>query len=178
LAVHRLPDAPVKAGSSASLCDDVLRLQLRQLAPARVVDFGAGAGKNGRIVREVLGSGSHLVAVEGFERTAAILSAQGPYDEVHHSLLQTWIERYDGHSDLAVFGDVLEHLSRNEIHRVLRTCLRKFDHVIVVVPLHDIFQDDEYGTRSRCIAPSSPAASLIAMRPKRSTSSEARSGPS
>lgn len=134
-----------QAGASTWVCDYVVRQQLAALRPSEVVDFGAGAGKNGVIVRSVLGSGCKLIAVEGFERSANMLREQGIYDRVDASLLQEWLVRDSGRYSLAIFGDVIEHLTAREIHRVVAKCLERFTHVIIVVPLYDIFQDDAYG---------------------------------
>jgi hypothetical protein len=135
-------------GSSVEICDYVLRHQIAQLEPRSIVDFGAGAGKNGRIAREILGNAVRLVAVEGFEPTARMLEAGGPYDEVRHILIEDWIARDpDGRYDLAIFGDVLEHLAPSEIRRVMKICLRRFATIIVVIPLHNIYQDEAYGNR-------------------------------
>jgi hypothetical protein len=74
-----------------------------------------------------------------------MLVDKGWYDEVHHALLEGWIEAVRGHYDLAVFGDVLEHLRPRQIHRVIRRGLRTFDRLVIVVPLCDLFQGESYG---------------------------------
>ncbi len=132
-------------GSSVSYCDYILAQQLEVLRPTHIVDFGAGGGKNGRIAREVLQSDVRLVAVEGSEKTASMLRNEGPYDEVHHALLQDWVRKDSQMYDVAIFGDVLEHLKPTEIHAVIRQCHRTFRHIIIICPLHDIFQEETYG---------------------------------
>jgi hypothetical protein len=134
-----------EGGASTWLCDYIVEQQLRQLKPKEVVDFGAGAGKNGQLTRRALGSSCKTIAVEGFERTAAQLKERGIYDRVDTALLQQWVDHDDGRYAVAIFGDVIEHLTPRQIHYVLRKCLDKFSHVIIVVPLYDIFQDDAYG---------------------------------
>jgi len=138
------PSAPLYGGSS-SLCDYILERQLKQIQPRSIVDFGAGGGKNGRIAKEVLAENVRLIAVEGFEKTAQMLSSESLYDEVHHTLIQSWVFEDSSHYDLAIFGDVLEHLRPTEIHRVLRACLGRFKHIVVICPLYEIFQEDVYG---------------------------------
>jgi hypothetical protein len=132
-------------GASNKLLDYVFRQQVSAAKPMTVVDFGAGAGKNGKLLREVLGKGVRLIAIEGCPGTAEMLRGQGVYDEVHCELLQSWIcgitERYD----LATFGDVLEHLTPRDIHRVIRRAQRNFSEIIVTVPLGDILQGEVYG---------------------------------
>jgi hypothetical protein len=133
-------------GTSSTECDFVFRHQLQELAPRSVIDFGAGGGKTGRLVREILGRSCRLEAVEGFAPTARFLAESGIYDAVHQTLIQEWlkdhaIERHD----LAIFGDVLEHLAPREVHRVLRRCLGMFQEVIVAAPLCDLSQGPLYG---------------------------------
>ncbi|MCI0591224.1 MAG: hypothetical protein L0Y67_06440 [Gammaproteobacteria bacterium] len=132
-------------GSSTWLCDYIVEHQLRLLQPKEVVDFGAGGGKNGLLVRRALGNESKLIAVEGYEKSARMLAERGGYDRVDTGLLQDWVRSDAGRYSLAIFGDVLEHMTPRQIHDVMEKCFDKFDHVIVVVPLHDIFQDEAYG---------------------------------
>lgn len=132
-------------GSSYSLLDYVVKHQLDEIRPANVVDFGAGAGKNGALIREVLGNSCRIVAVEGFGETAKMLADKGVYDEVNNELLQAWHTNNTQHYDLAIYGDVLEHLTPNEIKLVMKHSLKYFDNIIIVAPLHDIFQDAVYG---------------------------------
>jgi hypothetical protein len=134
-----------EGGASTWLCDYIVEQQLRHLRPDDLVDFGAGAGKNGRLARRALGTDCKTIAVEGFERTAATLKERGIYDRVDTALLQQWVDNDEGKYSCALFGDVIEHLTPRQIHYVLRKCLDKFAHVIIVVPLYDIFQDDAYG---------------------------------
>jgi hypothetical protein len=138
-------DAKQELGSSETILDYVLRHQIVEAQPGTVVDFGAGGGKNGRIAREALGGGVRITAVEGFERTARMLAVDGPYDEVRPMLIEEWIRTDSGEYDLAIFGDVLEHLTPRQIHNTLRACATRFKAMVVVSPLHDIFQESCYG---------------------------------
>jgi hypothetical protein len=138
-------DSLVQYGSSASSCDFILNHQLEELQPLQIVDFGAGGGKNGKIARKILQDRVSLVAVEGSEKTANMLSNEGPYDEVCNALIQDWVLKDSNMYDLAIFGDVLEHLKPKDIHAVIKRCHHKFRHLIVICPLHEIFQEDNYG---------------------------------
>ena len=134
-------------GTSVNYLDDVLERQLLTIDPKKIVDFGAGGGKNGKIVRRVLGDSVHVAAVEGFQPTAKMLQASGIYTEVCYGLIQDWLKNSTEHYDLAIFGDVLEHLTVSEIHWVMRKCLKRFGCIIVIVPLCDIFQLESYGNK-------------------------------
>jgi len=132
-------------GSSANYLDYVLLHQLAEFAPKRIVDFGAGEGKNGKLIRSVFKNDCEIIAVEGYEPTANMLKTAGIYDEVHHSLIQKWLQENTKQYDLAVFGDVLEHLTSREIHQAVKTALTCFERIIIVVPLYDLYQDEMYG---------------------------------
>lgn len=140
-----VPAAEQQYGSSATVLDYVTRQQLAELQPETVVDFGAGGGKYAKIVRETLGVTVKVIAVEGFEKAARMLSASGSYDEVRHQLIEDWMTSSSEWYDLAIFGDVLEHLPPPMIHRVLRECVVRFKAIIVVCPLYDMFQESYYG---------------------------------
>ncbi len=140
-----LSESSKQYGSSVVICDYIVKHQLKVLKPSEVVDFGAGGGKNGQLVREVLGRNCQLTAVEGFTNSAKMLAEQKVYDRVDTALLQEWAEQDTGLNSVAILGDVIEHLTPPEIHRFMRKCLNKFGYIIVVCPLHDIFQDEVYG---------------------------------
>jgi NADPH:quinone reductase-like Zn-dependent oxidoreductase len=132
-------------GTSSSLCDYILEHQLQEIKPQQIVDFGAGAGKVGKIARQILDKHVRLIAVEGSDKTAQMLSCQNLYDEVCHTLIQEWDFNDVMKYDLAIFGDVLEHLTSKEIHIIIKQCIKKFKHIIVICPLHDIFKDEAPG---------------------------------
>jgi hypothetical protein len=132
-------------GTSLSTCDYIAAHQLATCRPASIVDFGAGAGKYGQLAREVLGSGIQVTAVEGYARTARMLEGQKIYSHVDNQLIQDWLATNSRHYDMAIFGDVLEHLTPKQIHQVIRRCLSTFKNILIVCPLHEIFQDEAYG---------------------------------
>jgi hypothetical protein len=132
-------------GSSAPYCDHILKFQLQTLKPSTIVDFGAGSGKNGIIARQILSDKVNITAVEGFPITSQMLLREKRYDTVCCALIQDWIYRDMSRYDLAIFGDVLEHLKPDEIHASIRRCLKMFKNIIIICPLYDIFQDELYG---------------------------------
>lgn len=131
-------------GTSASSCDYILRSQLERLQPHSIVDFGAGGGKNGKIAKQHLSDNVKIFAVEGCKKTAEMLPSLGVYDQVYHALIGDWLHNDKCKYDLAIFGDVLEHLNPKQIHETLKICLERFKHIIIVCPLYDIFQEEAY----------------------------------
>ena len=134
-----------KLGGSSSQADWIMKYQIKTLNPKSIVDFGAGRGKNCRIAREVLGTNVHITAVEGYKIAADLLLESTLCNHVENVLLERWVDNNDKKYDLAIFGDVLEHLKPRLIRDVINKSLRIFRHIIIVVPLHDIFQRDSYG---------------------------------
>jgi hypothetical protein len=131
-------------GSSATLCDYILQNQIGKLEPKSVVDFGAGGGKNGRIVRRV-NHDCNLIGVDGYEPAAKKLNEGDVYSSAQHLLIGDWFRKAGERHSVAIFGDVIEHLGPREIRNVMRQAVKRFDFIIIIVPLHDIFQDASYG---------------------------------
>jgi hypothetical protein len=135
-----MPPAYV-GGGSLEIKDDYVRQQIARVQPRTVVDFGAGLGKMGELCREVLGPEPHLTAVEGCAKTITPLREKGIYDRIDVAFLQDWIRANSARFDLAIFGDVLEHLTRREALRSLDRMLLFAHNVIVTVPLRNLHQD-------------------------------------
>lgn len=130
-----------QGGVSNDLMASYVAQQVREIGPRRVVDFGAGLGKMGRLCRELLGDEAALVAVEGFERTAETLRAMNLYNRVDHALIQDWLRANTERFDLAIFGDVLEHLTRKQAFEALNRALAVAANVIINIPLRNLHQD-------------------------------------
>ena len=125
----------VEGGVSRPLTDSIVRKQILRSKAAIAVDFGAGQGKYGMMLRDIFGKKVHITAVEVFANTARYLKRKKIYDTVVSSDCQTWLEKNRQYYDLAVFGDILEHLRRDEIYRCIDIALNYFDKIIIVVPV-------------------------------------------
>jgi hypothetical protein len=97
----------------------------------------------GELCRDCLGAAVVITAVEGCPSAVEALRQRRIYDEVHPSLLQEWIRSNRRAFDLAIFGDVLEHLVRYQALTALDATLGFASHVIVNVPLRNLYQDVE-----------------------------------
>lgn len=137
----------LKLGGSSFQADWVIKHQIKTLNPKSVVDFGAGRGKNCKFVREILGTDVHITAVEGYKIAADLLLEDNLCDHVDNVLLEHWIDNNDKNYDLAIFGDVIEHLKPRAIREVINKSFSSFKHIIIVTPLYDIFQQDDYGNK-------------------------------
>ncbi len=130
-----------EGGTSDDIVATYVRQQIATISPRTVVDFGAGRGKMGALCRELKGDNVELTAIEGCTRTVALLERTGIYNRVHEGLLQDWIDANAQRCDLAIFGDVLEHLTRKQALHALNTMLRFASNIIVNIPLRNLHQD-------------------------------------
>ncbi len=134
-------------GTSVPFCDDSTIKLLCGLSPATVVDVGAGAGKYGKICRELFGDSVHLTAVEGCPITCEYLKKKGVYNVVDNMLIKQWLDKrlreQKQKVDLVICGDVLEHLTRKQCFRAINAFLRIAETVLVVVPLRNVIQEEQ-----------------------------------
>jgi hypothetical protein len=128
-------------GGSIDVLPPFVLRQIRAIAPATVVDFGAGRGLMGRLCREAVGASAHLTAVEGCAATVAGLQRAEIYDRVAHAYINDWVAGNRQSFDLAIYGDVLEHLTRRQAFAALGGTLQFARNVIVNVPLRNLHQD-------------------------------------
>lgn len=96
---------------------------VQELKPASVLDIGVGMGKYGLLIREYLGgdTGRADVVVDGIEGFPGYVGEiqRAIYDE----LFITDVRAFDfrmAHYDLYLMVDVLEHVAKEEGHRLLR----------------------------------------------------------
>ncbi len=130
-------------GGSLNILDIYVEGQIKKILPKKVVDFGAGKGKYGKMLKKLLGGGGvKITAVEIFKPTVTFLKNKKIYDKIEKNNLISWLEKNRKRYDLAIFGDVLEHLNKEEIFYVLYLALKNFRNVIFTVPLKNISQGE------------------------------------
>jgi hypothetical protein len=99
----------------------------RQQDIKSIIDFGAGLGT----YRRLLGPGYHWTAVEIFQPYVTEYELERLYDEVILGDLRTldWPE-----ADCLIFGDVLEHLTKQDVSAVIERT-KAYKHMIVSLPI-------------------------------------------
>ena len=126
---------------SVNTFDDILVDQIKRLNPKSILDVGAGAGKNGRLLRQSWYSGT-LDAVEPTEKYITEFNLSNTYNKVYTQSIEEYIQKNPTNRyDVAVFGDVLEHLFRSSVIDYLDYFLYRTRWVIIVWPTHHP-QDD------------------------------------
>lgn len=110
------------------------------LAPERVVDVGPGWGKYGLMCREYLSRLKWLDAVEVKEGRCPVQDLI--YDHIFESdarCFHGW-----GSYDLILLIDVIEHMSKEDGHALLRMMLRTGASVLVSTPKVFVEQHDDH----------------------------------
>ena len=106
---------------------DVVQL-VRQLAPERVLDIGAGAGKWGQILRRMVGE---IDAVEIHEPYVGRFQLRRFYGSVY---IQDAADCDVSGYNLVILGDVLEHMTVADARALLDRCEAARVGVLVLVP--------------------------------------------
>jgi len=123
-----------KGGKSSHILDQYIKQQIKKIQPKTVVDFGAGKGKYGRMIRNLFKNKVNITAVEIYPPSIRFIKQQKIYDNVNKSDLINWLNKNDDYYDLAIFGDVLEHLTNREIYHALDLSLKRFNNILIQCP--------------------------------------------
>ena len=114
---------------------------LARLNPSRVLDVGPGAGAYGRLVRQVL-TVDALDAVEAWEPYVERFGLLDIYDAVTVDDVRA-VTKFD--YDLVIFGDVLEHMSREDAIAVYSLARERANVVLVSMPIIHYPQGESEG---------------------------------
>lgn len=127
---------------------------LMKIAPRRVLDVGVGFGRWGIIVREFCENwyGRELqkdweIYIEGIEAFPKCITDYHHqfYDKIHIGDAAEIVPTLEGQWDVIIFGDVLEHFTKEDGLKLLNYSLNISDYVMVNVPLgHEWLQDEKY----------------------------------
>jgi SAM-dependent methyltransferase len=114
-------------------------LDLKQ--PKTVLDIGAGAGKYGRLVKEVLPD-AEVTGVEIWGPYVKQFGLDEIYDTVH--ICDARIYPFFSY-DMVFLGDVLEHMTRSEATDIWRKVSRSAKYAVVSIPIVHFPQGDFEG---------------------------------
>ena len=131
---------------SSSTFDSVLSCHLTRIAPKSILDVGAGAGKYGKMVKEILPD----CRIEGIEPTKQYIEdykLTECYAEIHPVTLRQYCSSNStARHDLVLFGDVLEHFFRSEAIDYIDYFLYRSEWVFVIWPT--MMPQDDVGGNS------------------------------
>ena len=115
--------------------NDTMR-QINKIAPKKVIDFGAGDGFYGKLLK-YLSSTCYVTGIEMEPSYVERFGLNAIYDELIVSDLVYVIDTISPNNDydLAIFGDVIEHLEENIAKDVIEKAVDLFPYIIVNSPI-------------------------------------------
>lgn len=104
------------------------------------IDFGAGAGYYGRMIKEIQPK-IKTIAMEIWRPYIDRFRLKELYDEVIFDDIQNfdWPD-----ADLAIFGDVLEHFNKSDALKIIELANLKYGHIIIDIPVGK-YKQGEWG---------------------------------
>ena len=132
---------------SSSAFDHWVASMVGLLKPGTVLDIGPGAGKYGKMIREVAsreGFPCHTRAIEIDDSYVKEFGLHEIYDEVVVEDALNIIERPQSRFDLVIIGDCIEHLRKSDGVDLLNFLMYRTGYICVVYP-DQFIQDDWEG---------------------------------
>jgi len=106
---------------------EFIKKTVARLAPKTILDIGAGAGTYSKLLR----TNEHWTALEVWAPYIEKFNLKNLYDEIIIEDVRNWTpKKYD----VAIAGDVLEHMSAQESQGVLIKLRKNIDFTFVSVP--------------------------------------------
>ena len=129
---------------SSDIFDEFLKTQFARWNYMRYLDVGCGAGKYGRMIRNLLPS-SYIAGVEIDEEYIATFRLRETYDDVLHATVESLVRGPQAVTyDVVVFGDVIEHLPKSQGIDALHFFVYRCKRIVIVYPTKYI-QYDTHG---------------------------------
>ena len=120
--------------------EDTVR-QTKMIAPQKAIDFGAGDGFYGKLVKYLFPE-CYIIGVEMETSYVGKFGLNGVYDLMVVGDLVKLLDKL-GSSDLVIFGDVLEHLEEAEAKEVIKKAVDLFPYVLINSPIGFQPNDDD-----------------------------------
>ncbi len=134
--------------SSSGIFDNLTGNIIATVTPKTIVDIGAGAGKYGKLIRQIetlCRIKIHATAVEMDEGYIRDFKLHEVYDTVISMDATQLLRQTPGiKGDICILGDFIEHLPKSDGVDLLNYLLYRFSIVIVVVPV-DMYQGEWMG---------------------------------
>jgi len=110
-------------------------MTLKRLSPRRVVDAGAGSGEHGEMIAGCL-EDCTVIGVEIYEPYLKHFpNLTKYYSKMILGDIRNVIHEEEIYGDLIIFGDILEHLPKKDIHPLLRESIKKFRYIMIASPI-------------------------------------------
>lgn len=122
---------------SSPLFDDAIKEIVMLIKPTTVLDVGAGAGKYGGLIKEVLPK-AITTAIEIEADYISRFSLNGIYDQVWNMNVMDIIspKNYEQNFDLVMIGDIIEHLRKSDGLDLINYLVYRSKWILIEFPHH------------------------------------------
>jgi hypothetical protein len=127
---------------------------VRKLDPKSILDIGVGFGRWGILFREFLEIWEHSRYDGNWDRILDGVEIYPGYIKDYHNHFYsniflesalTYLTTTDNRYDLIHFGDVIEHMTKDEGERVIELALDKAEYVLINIPIGKHWKQDAPG---------------------------------
>jgi len=108
----------------------------KQRPNLKVLDVGVGMGKWSKLVRETVNT---IHGVEAFEPYVERFKLESLYDKIYIQDIREF--EYEEKYDVAILGDVLEHLEYEDAIKLILKLKAKIPVIFLTIPISDCPQD-------------------------------------
>ena len=115
--------------------------KIKQINPKSALDVGAGAGAYGKILK-ALDSTIKVDAIEVWTPYLDEFNLKSIYDNIYNYEAK---EHKDWNYDLAIFGDVLEHMTKKDAIDLYEKAAKKVSYILFSMPIIHLPIGPEYG---------------------------------
>ena len=115
--------------------------KVKLINPDTIIDVGAGEGTYARLLKPELPD-SHITGIEVFKDNIDRFNLFYLYDDILHMDVRDLDEMY---CDLVIFGDVLEHMTKEDALKVWDLAAKHADYAIINIPIIHFPQGELYG---------------------------------
>lgn len=127
---------------------DLYKNQIKTLSPKKILDVGPGVGTYGKLSREVYQNNIEIDAVEPTREYIQQYELNNIYNHVYNMTIQEFLlKSYKNEYDVAVCGDILEHLFLHEAISVVDCLLYRCDKVIIIWPTNLKQHGDDFNNQ-------------------------------
>ena len=117
------------------------RDKFSEFKPERILDVGPGAGKYAKIAAEVLGK-FEITGLEIFEPYIERFGINNLYNKI---IVEDVREHKDFDYDLVIFGDVLEHMVKEDALKVWELARSQARYLMISIPTIHLPQGESEG---------------------------------
>ena len=119
----------------------------KRLNIKKVLDVGCGCGTYPDLLKETnkLLNDSEWIGVEAWETYIGEYNLHSKYNKIYNEDIRIFDWSKETNIDLVIFGDVLEHMKKEEAQAAVEKALQNSKYVVISIPIKYMAQGAEHG---------------------------------